>query len=516
MSKQLLIERKVGSLSLSEEVQNQAPRKGILGTLKGVCADYKNKTRNGNFYSRKLWENAFNDPIIKESLEDRILIGELDHPGTRLETKATNACIIMTDYEFDDNNGKLLGTFDILDTPNGQILKTLLDAGCKIGVSSRGEGDITEGLSESGETSSCVDPNTFTFVGFDAVVLPAVKEAKPIMQESFKRGTLRESLSNQVSSAKNREELEVIKNIIETAELPDSDSLLESINIKSKELEGATGSSNLLEDLERANTKLESSELEVKKLKEALTTCRTRVSKLTESRNQLANDVDVQKKQNDTLKKRTESYSSKVKSLNKQISTLQESKAILERKEKTLKSDLSLEKSKYDKLEEENKKLRSSLRESQSYSKELVDQLKEAENKTSSLERKLVNESTKSSRELNSTKDQANKSIVELKKANKALKESYSSVIREYAKTQAKFAGIDSKLVLESLTNTSTVSDVKQLVESIRDRLDRYSSLPISNNSITRASSVTFNDNKLSESDAQSRDFMQLVFGVKD
>ena len=123
----------MNSLSLCEGKTAQT-HPGCLGTLSGPCADYNNPTRNNNFYSRKLWENVFKDPLVVESLEDRVLIGELDHPGDRLETKAKNACIVMTGYEFDDVNKTVNGTFDILDTPNGQILKSLLDYGCKIGV----------------------------------------------------------------------------------------------------------------------------------------------------------------------------------------------------------------------------------------------------------------------------------------------------------------------------------------------------------------------------------------------
>ena len=145
MAKQLLIETRMNSLGLCES--KDVTNKNCLGSLYGPCADYVNSTRNGNFYSRKLWENVFNDEIVKESLQDRVLIGELDHPGDRLESKATNACIVMTDYEFNDDEGLLYGSFDILNTPNGRILKSLLDYGCKIGVSSRGEGDV---VSESG------------------------------------------------------------------------------------------------------------------------------------------------------------------------------------------------------------------------------------------------------------------------------------------------------------------------------------------------------------------------------
>ena len=143
MAKKLLIETRMNSLGLHE---SKEPRQGCLGSLYGPCADYDHPTRNGNYYSRKLWENVFKDEITQEALKDRILLGELDHPQDRLESKATEACIVMTGYDFHDDEGLLYGSFDILNTPNGRILKSLLDYGCKLGVSSRGEADVvTEG-----------------------------------------------------------------------------------------------------------------------------------------------------------------------------------------------------------------------------------------------------------------------------------------------------------------------------------------------------------------------------------
>ena len=43
--------------------------RGILGRLIGPCADFNNATRNGRKYSEQLWENVFNDPIMKKKLK---------------------------------------------------------------------------------------------------------------------------------------------------------------------------------------------------------------------------------------------------------------------------------------------------------------------------------------------------------------------------------------------------------------------------------------------------------------
>ena len=92
----------MNSLKLNENV---APRKGCLGRLEGICADFKNATRNGRIYCRELWEKVFADAIFKESLETKTLFGELDHPEDRLEVLAGEACVVMTDYHIDEDEG---------------------------------------------------------------------------------------------------------------------------------------------------------------------------------------------------------------------------------------------------------------------------------------------------------------------------------------------------------------------------------------------------------------------------
>ena len=68
----ILIETRLNSLKLNESA---TPRKGCLGRLEGVCADFKNPTRNGRLYPRKLWENVFNDELFKEALKSKTLLG---------------------------------------------------------------------------------------------------------------------------------------------------------------------------------------------------------------------------------------------------------------------------------------------------------------------------------------------------------------------------------------------------------------------------------------------------------
>ena len=48
--------------------KDEMQRRGILGRLVGVCASFIAPTRNGRKYPEQLWENVFNDPIMKERI----------------------------------------------------------------------------------------------------------------------------------------------------------------------------------------------------------------------------------------------------------------------------------------------------------------------------------------------------------------------------------------------------------------------------------------------------------------
>ena len=181
-----------------EEMQ----QRGILGRLVGVMADTVNPTRNGRSYSGKLWDNVFNNPIMKERIENNCCFGELGHPLDREETDMTKIAICMDGLPKKDKDGKLQAVFNILDTPNGRILKTLCDYGCNIGISSRGSGDLVTDF----DGNESVDPDTYNCEGWDAVIIPAVKEARlKYVTESLDKKRYNKSLRTKLQEAINKE-----------------------------------------------------------------------------------------------------------------------------------------------------------------------------------------------------------------------------------------------------------------------------------------------------------------------
>lgn len=156
---------------LTEAEQKQ---RGILGRLVGPCADFVQATRNGRKYSEELWENVFSNDLMKEKIKNRCCFGELGHPTDRTETDMSKIALCLAELPKKGRDGKLYGVFDILDTPNGRILKALCDYGCNIGISSRGQGDIITDL----DGNEAVDPDTYDCECFDAVLMPGVEAAR--------------------------------------------------------------------------------------------------------------------------------------------------------------------------------------------------------------------------------------------------------------------------------------------------------------------------------------------------
>ena len=184
----------------AEDIKNND---AILGTLEGPCADFVDSTRNGRHYSEELWEKTFSDPIITELIENGGIVGELDHPTDREETDSSRIAIIMRDKPT-KKNGKLWAKFDILNTPLGKIAYTLAKAGFKLGISSRGSGDVTPNYDGTEE----VDPTSYDFKAFDLVLLPAVKSARlNLVTESLdtKKFNYRKALLESLENANEKE-----------------------------------------------------------------------------------------------------------------------------------------------------------------------------------------------------------------------------------------------------------------------------------------------------------------------
>jgi len=145
-----------------------------LGEFVGKCCDASVVNNNDMHLGRKLFENLFASEEYKRALKNGHYIGFLGHPEDPGCQDYEHACIVMRDCQLQDNDD-ITGSFDLIDTPVGRIVKAFRDAGVNFGISIRGAGDVAA----DGE----VDPDTFVFRGFDLVTFPAYDDCIPEFRE---------------------------------------------------------------------------------------------------------------------------------------------------------------------------------------------------------------------------------------------------------------------------------------------------------------------------------------------
>jgi hypothetical protein len=106
--------------------------------IEGVFAQAEQKNRNGRIYPKAIMESAVNK-YVQEQVSQKRAVGELNHPeGPTVNLDKVSH--LITDLRFENND--VVGKASILDTPNGKIVKGLLDGGVKLGVSTRGMGSL--------------------------------------------------------------------------------------------------------------------------------------------------------------------------------------------------------------------------------------------------------------------------------------------------------------------------------------------------------------------------------------
>ncbi len=133
--------------------------------LKGICIQGDKRNQNQRVYPANEIARAV------KTLNDQIaggysVLGEVDHPDD-LRINLDRVCHMVTNMwmEGADGHGKL----KILPTPMGELVKTMLQSGVKLGVSSRGSGDVdNDGMVKD-----------FEIITVDVVAQPSAPGAYP-------------------------------------------------------------------------------------------------------------------------------------------------------------------------------------------------------------------------------------------------------------------------------------------------------------------------------------------------
>jgi hypothetical protein len=134
--------------------------------LKGIAIQGGIRNANQRVYPVDEITNAV------KTLNDQIqngysVLGEVDHPDD-LKVNLDRVSHMITDMWMDGPNG--YGKMKVLPTPMGNLVRTMLEAGVKLGVSSRGSGNVDEA---SGKVSE------FEIITVDIVAQPSAPGAYP-------------------------------------------------------------------------------------------------------------------------------------------------------------------------------------------------------------------------------------------------------------------------------------------------------------------------------------------------
>lgn len=156
--------------------------------MRGIFVQGGVKNHNQRVYPVSEIRNAVAQ--VNECLQrGESVLGEADHPE-ELNINIDRVSHMITEMYMDGPNG--MGKLKILPTPMGSIVRTLLESGAKLGVSSRGSGNVNE----NGDVSD------FEIVTVDIVARPSAPEAYPrAVYEALnmrKRGHIIEDLANAV------------------------------------------------------------------------------------------------------------------------------------------------------------------------------------------------------------------------------------------------------------------------------------------------------------------------------
>ena len=135
--------------------------------IEGVFAQADTKNRNGRIYPRDVMEQAVATYVDTQVSKDRA-VGELNHPeGPTVNLDKVSH--LITELKFEGSN--VMGRASILNTPNGMIVKGLLDGGVQLGVSTRGMGSLAR------QGDAMVVKNDFVLNTVDIVQDPSAPTA---------------------------------------------------------------------------------------------------------------------------------------------------------------------------------------------------------------------------------------------------------------------------------------------------------------------------------------------------
>ena len=161
--------------------------------LTGLMQQCGVKNGNGRVYPEDVLKREIE--VYKKLVREKRALGELDHPDDSV-INLKNASHLVTSIWMDGDS--VMGKVKVLNTPSGMVLKSLVESGVKLGISSRGMGSVEN---RNGKT---IVQDDFQLICFDFVSEPStpeafmVKEGKEYKSNVFSKADRINRLLNEV------------------------------------------------------------------------------------------------------------------------------------------------------------------------------------------------------------------------------------------------------------------------------------------------------------------------------
>ena len=180
MSDNLKVLREWTPISCSKEMIKESKEKYGKIMLKGIIQRANTLNQNGRIYPKSILEREVMN--YQKLIKENRALGECDHPDSSVVELKNVSHIVREAYMTGDD---VYGTIEVLDTPSGKIIQSLIESGITLGISSRGVG------STSSKGSTQVVQDDFQLICFDMVSEPStpgafmLREGKTIQRKEL-------------------------------------------------------------------------------------------------------------------------------------------------------------------------------------------------------------------------------------------------------------------------------------------------------------------------------------------
>ena len=179
MTAELNVLREWTPISCSKEMLKESKEKYGKIMLTGIIQKANTLNQNGRVYPRPILEREIMN--YQKMIRENRALGECDHPDSSVVELKNVSHIVREAYMRGDD---VFGKIEILDTPSGKIIQSLIESGITLGISSRGVGSTTA------QGGNQIVQDDFQLICFDMVSEPSTPGAFMLKEHKVHRKDL--------------------------------------------------------------------------------------------------------------------------------------------------------------------------------------------------------------------------------------------------------------------------------------------------------------------------------------